>query len=296
MRGDNTDNDFQGWIDLCLAAKNQDVAGSVANWETNYPDHSAVTLAKTLTQNASHTQAKFSLAGSGSIALILPLADEANTVKADAFKQGCRPRSPNMKILNEIKIYASSGSAESIADQYTLAKAEGASYFIVPNFNHIPDAAAPVTDQDINHTLNVGLLLADEAQRIADFADSHTIQHIVIVTTDNPAAKQMSSSFRAAWQAKLNLTEQNDQVHVITLADGFRPSGTALLDLKAQITAFHHDMVLLAMSATEARIVRPYLNISTPTLAFSNVHDSTESDISLNAVRFVDIPFLLPAG
>ncbi len=29
MRGDNTDNDFQGWLDLCLAAKNQDVVTSV---------------------------------------------------------------------------------------------------------------------------------------------------------------------------------------------------------------------------------------------------------------------------
>lgn len=295
MRGNNTDNDFQGWIDLSLAARNQDSSSSISNWVTNYPDHSAIIFAKTLSQSSGDGQPKISLPRNGSIALILPLALEANTQKADAFKQGMQATLSKHELSNEIKVYASDGNPESISAQYVLAKSEGAEYFIAPNFNQIQEDAASVMNQDASGILHVGLSLKDEAQRIAGFAASHAIQHIVIVAANNEAAKQMTNSFRVAWQAKLNAAEQNDQLHVITLNEDLKPGDTSLLDIKTQISANNHDMVLLAMSASEATIVRPHLNISTPTVAFSNVHNSVESIVLLNAVRFVDIPFLLPA-
>ena len=48
MRGDNTDNFFQGWVDLCLAARNQDLANSLNNWAASYADHPALAFAKNL--------------------------------------------------------------------------------------------------------------------------------------------------------------------------------------------------------------------------------------------------------
>ncbi len=295
MRGDNTDNDFQGWVDLCLAAKNQDLATGVTDWAKSYPDHSATAFAKTLKPDSSHAQSKIMLANNGSIALILPPPDETNTAKAAAFKQGLLSALIQHDMLNEIQIYAGSDTAESIAERYALAKSEGAAYFIVPDFNLIANEVPPAGGQNTNDNLHIGLFLKDEAQRITNFAHSHAIQHIVIVAADNEAAQQMTTSFRSTWQTSLGLTDQNDQIQVIKLPDGIS-SGTAnLLDLKTQIAAVDHDMLLLAMSAQEARTVKPHLNISTPTMAFSSIHDTNDSDTSLNAVRFIDIPFLLPS-
>lgn len=296
MRGDNTDNDFQGWLDLCLAAKNQDAVTSVANWATNYPDHSATVFAKTLSQSVNHSQSKFSLPGDASIALILPPADEANITKADAFKQGLEAALSKHKALNAIKIYAGTGSQDSIAEQYALAKSEGAAYFIAPDFNRTHDEAALATHTDDNNILHVGLLMDDEARQIVAFANSHAIQRIVIVTTDDASAKQMADSFRAAWQAGLGTSAENDQITVITLPHDIVSNEVKLLDLKTQIASTNHDMLLLAMSAADTLIIKPYLNISTPTLAFSAVNATLPPSAALNAMRFVDIPFLTAAN
>jgi len=68
-----------------------------------------------------------------------------------------------------------------------------------------------------------------------------------------------------------------------------------LLDIQTKINAKAHDMVILALPAVDARIIKPYLNVGTPTLAFSNIHEA-DADPALNSVRFVEIPFLLPSN
>jgi uncharacterized protein len=292
MRGDNTDHDFQGWLDLCLAAKNQDIATSLANWATSYPDHSAVAFAKTLTQNITLTQSKFSLPDNANIALILPLTDEANIIKADAFKQGLEAALSKYKALNVIKNYASTGSQESITEQYTLAKNEGAAYFIAPNFNRTPNEPALIANPNEGNILHVGLWIDDEAKQVVTFANSHAIQHILILATDDASAKQMTDSFSAAWQANLGTNEQSDYITIVALPQDTIVNEAKLFDLKTQIASNNHDMLLLAMSAADAHIIKPYLNISTPTLAFSAINNTPLHNSTLNALRFVDIPFL----
>lgn len=295
MRGNNTDDEFQGWIDLCLASKNQDVQASIASWAVNYPDHSATAFAKVITSNSKTPQHQEKLASDGIIALIVPLADEANAARAEALKQGLQASLNIHAMPNEIKIYASKGSTESITEQYLLAKSEGATYFVAPNFSIIKDEAA-ATSQDTKNILHIGLFIDDEARRIASFAARHAIQRILIIETNTEAAQQISNTFKDVWRNEVNVAEPNDQIHVITLASDLQSGDASLIDLKAQISAHRHDMVLLAMPAPVARIIKPYLNISTPTIAFSNLHDDTRVDASLNAVRFVDIPFLLPTN
>jgi len=56
------------------------------------------------------------------------------------------------------------------------------------------------------------------------------------------------------------------------------------------------DMVLLAMTAAEARLVRPYLPIGTPTMTYSSANEAADATASyhpLNAVQLFDIPYLL---
>lgn len=298
MRGNTTDYELQGWIDLRLASKHQDMQASITAWSANYPDHSATALARTLTQKAEAPPAQLSLPLSGAIALIMPLTSEANAASAEAFQQGLQTSLSIHGIPNAIALYTSDVTPESLTEQHTLAKSEGAAYVVAPFISPEPqDASGNIAsfsnDLDI---LKLTPLLNDEARKIAKFAIGHAIQHITIITADNEAAKQMADSFRSAWQAELGTTAENDQTHLITLPSDIQPGNANLLDLKAQLSTFSHDMVLLAMSATEAKIVRPYLNISTPTMAFATAHDAMQQNIALNAVRFVDIPFLLPTN
>ena len=94
MRGESTDTTTQGWIDLSLVAKNQEVASGLSTWANSYPDHVAGEFAKTLfaqtlaQTNLNQIKSQVSLPSNGRIALILPFADESFTAQADAFKQG----------------------------------------------------------------------------------------------------------------------------------------------------------------------------------------------------------------
>lgn len=96
----------------------------------------------------------------------------------------------------------------------------------------------------------------------------------------------MTQAFQAAW------ADQGNETRVITLPQDLQKANTSLLDLKANLAQQPVDMLLLAMPGDEARIVRPFLDISTPTLAYSSINNGG-SNSNLNAVRFVDLPFLL---
>lgn len=296
MRGDNTDNEFQGWIDLSLAAKNQDAATSIASWLTYYPDHNARALAKNLALQSNANASKISPVTQGSIALILPITDEANITQAEAFQQGLQAALTKHGLNNEIKTYISANNLEAIIEQYAQAKSEGATYFIALQLSDDDTPADMASYLDAHHILSIGLPLKHEATRMAKFAASHAMQHLLIINTDSEAAQAMTTSFRAAWQAELGASDQNDQISAITLPDGVTAEELNLFDLKAQVAAIGHDMVVLTMSASDVRTIRPHLNISTPTLAFSDVNDTSSSDTTLNALRFVDIPFLLPTN
>jgi outer membrane PBP1 activator LpoA protein len=291
MRGDSTDNDLQGWIDLTLASRNQDATASIERWLANYPDHSATAFAQTLANQSHLEPLKFKLPTSATIALILPLADESNIDKAEAFKQGLLSTLSMHEMLNEVKVYAISGAPEEIAEQYALAKAEGAAYFVAVNFNPTENKTELIPSETHPDILHLDLLLSDEAKRITAFAMHHSIQRIVLITSENETAKQMAASFASAWQPDTDATQQNDQLHTITLPDSLHAGDASLIALKDKISAYRHDMLLLALPIEQAVIVKPHLSISTPTMVFSATHESPIS--SLNAVRFMDIPFLL---
>lgn len=303
MRGESTDTATQGWIDLGLIAKNSDSAAELSTWFNSYPDHPAIGFAKTLTfvnstNKPNAEQAKASLPLNGNVALILPFDDTAFAEKANAFKLGLQAALTKNAIPNTIKTYASLGDQESFGDLYAYARDEGASYFIGPlkpnelieprpevHAIALLDSSLP-GDTSFQHA---GLSLQDEAQTLVAFANNHAFQRITILAADTDTAKEMADSFQALWQGNLK-----DEANVITLPKDLKDGDVNLLDLKAAIAGQNTDMLLLAMSTDEARIIRPYLDISIPTLAFSSINNSEVTSNSIfNAVRFVDIPFLL---
>jgi outer membrane PBP1 activator LpoA protein len=301
LRGESTDTIVQGWVDLALAAKQQNVSGSVNAWINSYADHPALTFAgsmtieKTAEKPAIPTEAVPVFLKEGIIALILHFGEEAEGAKAEAFKLGLQTALAVKSLPNEIKTYSALGDQESFADLYALAKDEGAAYIIGPmtqgelNTNNsnvqaltLLDSATP-SNPYLQHG---GLSLTDEAAAIANFASRNAFQHISILTSDSTQAQMQVAAFVAAWK-----TKSDQAVNIITLpADvKFR----TLLELKDTLAAQPNEMLLLALSAQEAIKVKPYLDISIPTVGFSSLNNlQDEKPVTLHAVRFSDIPFL----
>ncbi|MES2013705.1 MAG: penicillin-binding protein activator [Pseudomonadota bacterium] len=314
LRGESADTSTQGWIDLCLATKNQDIASSIKTWVASYPDHVASDFSKILStqlttqKNTNQGKAAYTLPSSGSIALILPPAVDPLSPKVNAFHDGLQAALNKHALLNTIKTYPSQDNKESFAEQVNLARSEGAEYFMTPLFdlplNELPeeptsDKSAITwldkltgTNNDLPRTFqNADLTLNDEAQAIAAFAASNAMQHITIVTTDDIAASKRAKSFQSAWE-----NAHGNDARVITLTQNIKSDDPNLFDLKAKVAEQENDMLLLTTSAADARTIRHYLDISTPILAFSSINEISNdgaSNNNLNAIRFVDIPFLL---
>jgi hypothetical protein len=300
LRGNNTDNIFQGWIDLRLAASNQDLNNSLISWTTIYPDHPAQMFAKTLTAtDIAEPIRQASLTSEGSIALIMPLTTETN---AEAFKLGLETALTKHGLQNVVKTYPSTENQQDMDEMYRLAKSEGNVYFIMPSFSSRLNAGEVAGNQikqsENGNIVHIAPILDDEALNIADFALSRGMQQITIITTDNDASKLLTASFQGAWQSLSNLENSSDSITVITLPDNISASDSSLFELKSQLAAKMPDMILLAMSAIETRMVRPHLQISIPTMTLSTANETLDEAAAyhaLNAVRFFDIPYLLTA-
>jgi hypothetical protein len=303
LRGNNTDNIFQGWIDLRLAASNQDMSRSLNGWRAIYPDHPAQIFAQTLTAtDVAEPIQQASLTPEGSIALIMPLTTEAYAANAEAFKLGLETALTKHGLQNEVKTYPSAETQQDMDEMYALAKSEGSDYFIMPSFstkfNTGEAAGNQIKQTDTDNVVHIAPILDDEALHIADFALSRGMQKITIITTDHDASKLMTASFQAAWQSRSNDEHSSDSITIITLPGTISATDNSLFELKSQLAAKSPDMILLAMPATETRLVRPHLQISIPTMTFSNANeivDDAAAYHALNAVRLFDIPYLLTA-
>lgn len=299
LRGNNTDNIFQGWIDLRLAASNQDASNLKSSWSSIYPDHPAHIFAKSLTAtDVAEPTPQTSLTSEGSIALIMPLTTEEYAANAEAFKLGLETALIKHGLQNEVKTYPSTEIQQDIDEIYALAKNEGSAYFIMPSFNTGEATDNQIKQTDTDNVVHIAPILDDESLHIANFALSRGMQHITIIATDSDASQLMTTSFQAAWQNRSNQENISDSITIITLPGDITIADNSLFELKSQLTAKMPDMILLAMPAAETRLVRPHLQISIPTMTFSSANeivDDASAPQSLNAVRFFDIPYLLNA-
>jgi hypothetical protein len=319
MRGESNDTSSQGWIDLCLASKNQNISSSLSAWRNSYADHAAVEFSNRLiTQKLTNPPASAATVSQllpGTIALILPATTGAPAEKAAAFQLGLQSALNQQQLLNAVKIYLSANNPQSVAEQFSLAKNDGAGYIIAPQLAPALEAEPAagldsITIIDNNAAVRrslrqADLSMGDEARQIAAFASHNSMQHILLLAADNAAARHMVKSFASVWPkgpgTTLQIITMDSTVTANAATAGDTNSSLTLknsMELTAKVNAHPHDMLLLAMSAAEARMIRPYLDISTPTAAFSSVHereDDSSTKAALNALRFVDLPFLLLA-
>lgn len=306
MRGESLNTTMQGWIDLALALRTPGGNQSAINsWRMAYPDLVvADSLLKELDQpqpqnSGTATDVQPASELQGQIALILPFAVEDFYPAADAIERGFMAAQAQAKGDDAVKIYATYGNQGEIATIYQQALADGAKYVVGPlTRNEVSALAAmptavPTLALNEPETANAnpqlhsfGLSVETEAGQIADLARSYGMQTAIIVASDNPLGSHMANAFSEAW------IKQGGQIKLQAVITRM----SDLEDVKRQISEQPADMIFIAADAAEARAIRPYLDIATPTFGLSHLYSGLPHDPldkPLLAVRFVDMPWLL---
>jgi len=299
MRGESLNTTIQGWIDLALTMQNKQ---DISDWRQSYPDHPASTalMERLATQAGNDNKSAVKPVGlQGSIALLLPFQVEAFYPIADAIWQGFVAAQAEANDNAEVKIYATQGDKDAIAAIYQQAVKEGAHYVLGPltrdevtalATNPLPVPTLLLNQPEVasaaNNFYSLGLSIDDEALQIAKIAHGYGMQTAMVVTGKSPLSVRMTKAFADAW------INQGGQIISQISVD----ENTALANFKAQLSAQSADMILVSTGAEEARALRPYLDVATPTFGFSHIYAGINHDpldATLLAVRFADLPWLL---
>lgn len=299
IRGNNTDELFQGWVDLALAAKHQDLSSSLKAWKISYQDHPAVAFSSSLHIHKAEQTLK--LLSDSEIVITFKTTSDIDSAKVEAFKLGLQTALSHQEANNTIHISRLTNDETNINEEdspsvntdINTGTPTTSPYHIALQLDSEADEVNSIQyHANKQQTLTIGLHLNNEAEQLVKFATSNGISHVAILTTEDENSVALLKHFSAAWQKAFNLNENHDNFNIITLPKHLAVNDPSLLDIQTKISAKPHDMLLLALPAADARIIKPFLNVGTPTVAFSNLHD-TSTDIALLAVRFVEIPFLL---
>jgi outer membrane PBP1 activator LpoA protein len=302
MRGESADTVVQGWIDLALNTQNSERrAASVAQWRSAYPDHPAgeALLNQIASANRGVGDTAPGTGFAGAIALLLPLESPSYAAAARAVQAGVMAAFKASGGRGAIQSY-DSGGPEGVVQAYQQAVANGAQFIIGPLTRDevfalsaqplaVPVLALNQPETNIKAQPNLllfGLPVDAEARQIAHLARVSGMQTALVVVADSPLGQRMAKAFIDEWQSLgAKVTAQ------LTI-----PGQDALAEFKAEAATYPADMIFLAASTENARRVRPYLDLATPTYATSHVYDGAAKGVQnadLVAIHFVDLPWLV---
>jgi outer membrane PBP1 activator LpoA protein len=302
MRGESPDPVVQGWVDLALAVAYADrKSRNIEQWRKAYPDHPAgdallsFIAEATVAVNVPDATTAFR----GKIALLLPLESAAYSAAAKAVQAGFMAAHAADTSEPEVVVYVT-GDAEATLQAYRRATAEGARIVVGPLTRDEVTALSTekLTVQTLalnqpegnlkpqDHLIVFGLPAEAEARQVARLARDHGMQNALIVVADNPLAQRMAKAFSEEWHR----LDGNISLQLSI------PASDNLANFKAEAAAHPSDMIFLASSAPQARLVRPYLDQAIPTYGTSHLYDGISrsvQNLDLVAVHFVDMPWLV---
>lgn len=319
MRGLIADTDVHGWIDLALLAGKPPVrAPELLQWQSAYPEHMAkafgaslLTTTSNVPQETSQMQSENAVPSSERaianqpqtpVALVLPFSSEPLYPVADAIQRGLSAAQQNTSqaLALDIRMYASDAQADTVSALYQRAVSEGAALVIGPLTRAEVSALAKLPLQVPTLTLNTpeavssatnnayyfGLQADQEVQQVVTLARAAGMQNAVIMMTDSTLSARVAQAFHTAWtaeggqvQAQFVLTPDQDMTR-----------------LQSDLGKVRTDMIFLSVDPDTARNLRPFLDIGIPTFAISQIYNGIAQDQEnavLNAIRFVDMPWLL---
>jgi len=236
------------------------------------------------------------------IALLLPLQSSTFGSAANAVKEGFFAAARHEQSLPlTIKIYATTDDPLDTLITYHQALDAGAVLIIGPltrdsvsalassHVVEVPTLALNKTDADMILPPNLylfGLQMENEADQIAEFAMTENRRHAIIITDDSPLSNRLQTAFAERWLAEYEHTAESVK---------YEDEQTVLLQFRKH-TADKDNVVFLALGATKSRMIRAYLNPSTPVYATSQLFSSNNDALfnhDLNGVQFMDMPWLL---
>lgn len=237
------------------------------------------------------------------IALLLPLQSSSFGEAAEAVRQGfvtATMRNAALPLI--IRVYATSADPLDILVAYQEALQAGAIMIVGPltrdgvsalassHLVTVPTLALNVVDS--NHAIpsnlyQFGLQMENEASQVAALATRENKSHAIIITDRSPLSERLQDAFVKRWQ----------QYDSFTTAESiqFTNDQTAINTLRKH-TSGEDAIIFLALNAEKSRLLRSYLNPSTPVYATSQIFISNNDSLfnhDLNNIQFLDMPWLL---
>ncbi|HET7730807.1 MAG TPA: penicillin-binding protein activator [Usitatibacter sp.] len=232
------------------------------------------------------------------IALILPTASPSLGKLADALRQGFMAAAEvSAKESPPVHVTATDNEAAALLDACRHAQASGA-LIVVGGLTR--DGAHSLAASDCPRqpvlTLNeprgdilptvysVSLSLEQEARQAALLAVADGMRSAIIIHTPSPLSRRVEEAFAREW------TRAAGQVRRLLYTG--TPDEPGLM--RERIATLSADMVFIALDATEALAVRPYITAMLPVYATSfSVNPRTEAIVNadLQGVRYGEMPW-----
>lgn len=236
------------------------------------------------------------------IALLLPLKSASFGQPAEAVRQGAIAASiMQIPAVLPLQVYPTGDRVEDIVSAYRQALQAGAKIVIGPLTRNgvtalaksglvtVPTLALnyPEGEAVLPESLYLfGLTAEGEARQAARRAFNDGRRTALTVTANTPLAKRVQQAFADAWRGLGGK---------LVAQASFSPERTQFPALRDTVIKHQADIIFLAADADLARMVRPYLDASTPTYATSMVFGGNQigRNVDLNGVLFADMPWLL---
>lgn len=265
------------------------------------------------------------------VALLLPLqgeyADSASAIRNGFFAAYYYDKQNNPSVAN-VSVVDTSGS--DIRNTYSQAIQKGANFVVgpltKPNVQSLMNSSAAVPTIALNNPETTAsppsnvfffsLSPRDESIQVAEKAIADGHHNAIIIAPATSWGQNSARAFAEAWQAKggnivgnLSFAPKQDLVqpmanllHVdksVISSKGFKEAQKKKMPL-SQMRRNDFDMVFLAASPQQARLIKPLLNFyfagNVPVYATSSVYSGTPApqyDNDLNGIIFADMPWVV---
>ncbi len=236
------------------------------------------------------------------IALILPLQSPTFGQAAEIVKEGFVAATMREQPLPlTIRIYSATDDPLDVLITYHQALDAGAVLIVGPltrngvsalassHVVEVPTLALNVGNSDMGYPSNLylfGLQMENEAQQIAELAMAENKRHAIIINDGRPLSLRLKTAFSARWLAEYGNTAESVQ---------YENDPEVLTQLRAH-TRGENNIIFLAVDAEKSRLIRSYLNPTTPVYATSQLfvnHDDSLFNNDLNGIQFMDMPWLI---
>lgn len=242
------------------------------------------------------------------VALLLPLESTALAEPADALRAGFMAAASQDTAASEpqlaIDVVSTGDAPDAVLDAYrsaaerndiivgplarsavTALAASGAVSKPTIALSH-PQSATPLPP----NLLVIGILLEDDAHKVADWAASeHPGGRALILTGQAAWQQRLSGAFAARWS---QLGRAHETVE-LPVADGY-VDGNALAQLRSRLQADPPQLMFAALDAGQLSQVRMALGTSLPTYGTATVNpgsDPARVPAELGGVRLLDVPW-----